>query len=130
MPSYDYRCKNCGRGFVLHYRTYKDYDAATHTCPHCASTDLTRLISRVSVARPSRNFSDMKPQEMLSVMEGGDSREMGELFRQVGETVPGGMDPQFNEVTERLLGGDKPEHVESDLRAASETPPPAAPASD
>lgn len=123
MPSYDFRCQSCGRHIVLTYKSYRDYDAAAHTCPHCASTDLTRLISRVAIARPTRSYAGMSSQEMLSVMEGGDSREMGELFRQVGDTVPDGMDNQFNEVTERLLHGDKPEKVEADLRAASESKP-------
>lgn len=123
MPTYEYRCKNCGREVTLTYKTYKDYDAATPACTYCDSTDLTRLISRVAIGRPAptHDFANMSSQEMLSVMEGGDSREMGELFRQVGETVPGGMDQQFNDVTERLLGGDKPEHVEADLQ--SSTPP-------
>ncbi len=121
MPSYDYHCNHCGRHIVLAYKTYKDYDAATHTCPYCGSEDLTRLISRVSVARPSRDMANMSSQEMLSVMEGGDSREMGELFKQVSDTVPDGVDSQFNQVADRLLKGDKPEHVEADLRAESES---------
>lgn len=116
MPSYDFQCKSCGRRLVLTYKTYGDYDAATHTCPHCGSTDLTRLISRVAIPKPSRNLSNLSANEMLSVMEGGDSREVGELFRQVGETVPGGMDAEYNTVTERLLGGDAPEHIEADLQ--------------
>jgi putative FmdB family regulatory protein len=133
MPSYDYRCNQCGRALTLYYKTYADYDAATHTCPHCGSVDLTRLISRVAIARPPRDLANLSSTEMLSVLEGGDSREMGELFRQVGETIPGGMDTQFNDVAKRLLQGDRPEHIEADLRAASDpgessSPPAAAPA--
>ena len=116
MPSYDFQCKSCGERFVLTYKTYRAYDEATHTCPHCGSTDLTRLISRVAIPKPSPDLANLSPSEMLSVMEGGDSREVGELFRQVGETVPGGMDAEYNSVTERLLSGDKPEQIESDLQ--------------
>lgn len=128
MPSYDYHCNNCGRSIMLTYKSYKDYDNATHTCSHCGSQDLTRLISRVSVARPSRDMADMSSQEMLSVMEGGNPREMGELFKQVSDTVPDGADSQFNQVADRLLKGDKPAHVEADLRAEAESKP--KPASD
>ncbi len=114
MPSYDYRCNNCERALTLFYKTYSAYDAATHTCPHCASTDLTRLISRVTIAKPGRNYGNMSSQEMLSVLEGGDSQEMGQLFEQVGAGVPGA-DSEYHEVTDRLLKGDKPQAIEADL---------------
>ena len=51
MPAYDYLCNNCQRKASLIYQTYAEYDQATHTCPHCQSTDLTRLISRVAIGR-------------------------------------------------------------------------------
>jgi putative FmdB family regulatory protein len=120
MPSYDFRCKNCGRRVNLFYKTYSDYDEAEHHCPHCGSADLTRLISRVAIGRPGRDYAGMSSQEMLSVMEGGDAREMGELFKQVGETVPGA-DQEYHEVANRLLSGERPESIESDLRAKNET---------
>jgi hypothetical protein len=105
------------------YKTYKAFDEAERVCTHCASTDLIRIISRVAIARPGRSYANMSSTEMLSVMESGDTREMGELFRQVGETVPGGMDTQFNDVTERLLKGDKPERIDADLQASSPITP-------
>ncbi len=119
MPSYEYRCQNCGRPATYTYKTYQEYDEAQRACPHCGSTDLIRLISRVAIGRPTRSYGSMSSTEMLSVLEGGDSREMGEMFRQVGETVPGGMDAQFSEATERLLKGDKPERIDADLQANS-----------
>jgi hypothetical protein len=39
---------------------------------------------------------------------------MGQLFQQVGATVPGS-DKEFHEVTNRLLNGDKPQAIEADL---------------
>jgi putative FmdB family regulatory protein len=123
MLSYEYRCKNCGHPVTFTYKTYKDYDTASRVCPQCGSADLTRLISRVAIARPSRDYSGMSSQEMLSVFEGGKSEEMGEMFRQVADSVPGGVDPQIQEVTERLLKGDKPEKIESDLQASTAPPP-------
>lgn len=118
MPSYDYRCNQCGQRIVLTYRTYKDYDEATHTCPHCGSTDLTRLIGRVTVARASQNYASMSSDQMLSVLEGGDSREIGQLFQQVGAGVPAS-DGEYHEVTNRLLQGEQPASIEADLRDKS-----------
>lgn len=120
MPAYDYRCNYCGRSITLFYKTYKDYDEATHTCPHCGSADLTRLISRVIVGRPSRDYANMSATEMLSVLESGDSREVGTMFEQVGAGDPS-LGAQYHEATQRLLRGEKPEQIEKDLQAASST---------
>jgi putative FmdB family regulatory protein len=95
MPSYEYRCNNCGRPLTFSYRTYKEYDEAERVCPHCGSADLTRLISRVAIAKSSLNYANMSSDQMLSVLEGGDTREIGTLFQQ-------------------------PDSIESDLRGRSD----------
>ena len=118
MPSYDYRCNNCGRALSLFYKTYKDYDAATPTCTDCGSTELTRIIRRVAIQKPGRDFSLMAPEEMLSVMETGNPHEMGRMMQQVTESAggeAGEIGPEFHEVTERLLKGEKPDSIEKDL---------------
>lgn len=119
MPSYDYQCNTCGRAVTLYYKSYRAYDEANHTCPHCQSTDLTRLISRVAINKPSRNYGGMSSQEMLSVLEGGDSREVGQLFQDVGAGVPSS-DGEYHEVTNRLLQGEKPASIDAELRDRSE----------
>jgi putative FmdB family regulatory protein len=118
MPAYDYRCNQCGRSVTLFYKTYKEYDAASHTCPHCNSTSLTRLISRVAVARPSRDYGNMSANEMLNVLEGGDSREVGSMFEQVGAGDPS-LGADYHDATQRLLRGESPESIENDLRSES-----------
>ena len=84
MPVYDYRCNQCGRQVSLFYKTYKDYDEAAPTCPQCGSADLTRIIGGVSVQTGARSYQGMSSGEMLSVLEGGNTGEVRELFRQSG----------------------------------------------
>ncbi len=117
MPNYEYRCKKCKHRFSLSYKTYEDYDKAESTCPQCGSAELSHLITGVILKKPSHDYTTMAPEEMLSVMDSGDSRQMGELFQQVGgeETVT---DPQFHEVTERLLKGESINRIEKDLQAS------------
>jgi putative FmdB family regulatory protein len=116
MPTYDFRCNQCGRKVALFYKSYKDYDAASHTCPKCGSTSLTRLISRVAIARPGRNYTSMSSDEMQNVMEGGDPRELGSMMQQFGDEYPE-LGQEYGEVAERLAKGEDPEHVEKDLEA-------------
>ena len=122
MPVYDYRCNVCGRKAALFYKSYKDYDAASanhaHTCPNCGSHEMTRLISRVAIQKPSQNYSKMSSGEMLSVLEGGDSREVGRMMHDLGQDEAVS-DPAFGEVTSRLMKGEAPERIEADLGSAS-----------
>jgi putative FmdB family regulatory protein len=117
MPEYDYRCKSCGRRFTVFYKTYADYDSASPQCPHCQSADLSRLITRVALQKPSRDYASMEPNEMLSVLESGDSRQVGEMFQQVAGDE-GMADPQLHEATQRLLKGENMEKVSRDMEAA------------
>lgn len=124
MPSYDFRCKACGTRFTLNYKTIRDYEDATQTCTTCGSADLSRLIQRVAIARPGRDYTRMSSNEMLSVFESGDSRQVGEMFQQVGG---GQLSPEtavpYHDATERLLRGEKMDSVERDLRANERATP-------
>ncbi len=124
MPVYEYRCNACGRKAALFYKTYKDYDAATashtQTCPHCGSHQLTRLISRVAIQKPGHDYANMSSGEMLNVLEGGDSREVGRMMQQLGqdEAID---DPALSEISERLMKGDDPDKIEADLGDMGDT---------
>jgi putative FmdB family regulatory protein len=104
MHTYDYRCNVCGRELTLTYKTYTDYDAATHTCPHCGSTDLTRLISRVAMQGTSdRRYETMSSGEMLSVLEGGNRSEVDAMYRQLGQD-PAALGRQAEEIKKQVSG--------------------------
>jgi hypothetical protein len=59
----------------------------------------------------------MGSDEMLSVLEGGDSREVGRMMHQLGQDEAIS-DPAFGEITKRLMKGDDPERIEADLGGA------------
>ena len=116
MPAYDYRCDNCVNRFSLFYKTYGDYDAATPACPDCESEALSRLITSVSIQAPTRDYTRMGANEMLSVFESGDSRQVGEMFKQVGGSDPG-LGKEYHDATQSLLKGKSMDKVEKDLSA-------------
>jgi len=115
MPGYDFRCKNCGVQFTQFYKSYSAYDAATPGCPNCQSTKLTRVINRIHIQAPSRDFTRMSSDEMLSVLESGDSQQVGTLFEQIGGTSPE-LGAEFHETTQRLLQGESMDSVEKSLQ--------------
>lgn len=97
MPDYEFRCKSCANRFVVFYKSFADYDAASSRCLDCGSSDLTRIITKVAIGKSNRDFSNMSSQEMLSVLESGDERQVDKLFRQVGETGKQKPSPSGNE---------------------------------
>ncbi len=121
MPAYDYRCNACGRASQFFYKTYKDYDAAStdgsRVCPNCGSKELVRTISRVAIPKPGRNYAKMSSDEMLSVLEGGDAREVGRLMHEVGQDAVLD-DPAMADAAKRLMKGESVEKVEADLSAS------------
>lgn len=125
MHSYDFRCKDCRTRYTLEVRTYADYDKATPTCPQCGSTNAARLIDRVAVKATSRDYTSLSANEMVSVFDSGDGRQVGEMFQQFGDKYGGGLSPDqampYHETAQRLLKGESMEKVERDLSA---NPPP------
>lgn len=118
MPSYEYRCNDCGRTITLRYKTYADYDAATHTCPHCGSTALTRLISRVAISKStvSRMMAgDWDDDSALSELDDADPRTMGRVLREMSAEVGEDIGPEFEEVVTRLERGESPDDIEASL---------------
>lgn len=116
MPSYDYRCNNCGRTFALFFKSIKDYDpAAAQTCPHCQSADVARRIKRVAIPKQGRDLSQLSSGEMLNVFNSGDSKAVGKMFRQVADTTGVDAGSTYNEATERLIKGESMDSVERDL---------------
>ncbi|PJF22962.1 MAG: hypothetical protein CUN56_03365 [Phototrophicales bacterium] len=119
MPEYHYKCRSCGNRFSLFYKTYAEFDAAKPVCPNCGRETLSALIQGVQIAAPNRDYTKMSSQEMLSVLESGDSRQVGEMFQQVGGTDPR-LGKQYHDATQKLLKGEKIEKVERDLRHNSD----------
>lgn len=119
MPSYDFRCANCGATLTLFYKSYRAYDEATHTCPHCHSTDLTRVITSVSIGRghTAHDYTRMDANQMLSVFESGDSRAVGEMMKQVGEgTSRSKLGDDYLNAADALSSGASMKSVDRDLR--------------
>jgi len=115
MPTYDYRCEDCDSRFSKFFKTYAAYDAATPQCPNCESASISRVISGVAVKAPSRDYTGMSSNEMLSVFESGDSRAVGEMFSQVGGADPR-LGKEYHDATQKLLKGESMDKVERDLQ--------------
>src|ERR1700694_2244127 len=102
MPSYDYRCETCKKRVLLTYKTYADFDRATPTCTHCGSTQLTRLITRVAIAKSEvSRFSDIENDDAaLDDLADADPQTLGRYMRRMSSETGEDLGTEFNEVVD------------------------------
>jgi putative FmdB family regulatory protein len=126
MPVYEYRCNACGQPVTLRYKTYAEYDAATPTCPHCGSTDLTRLISRVAIKHSvvSRLMDGAWDDDdsALDDLDHADPATLGRVLREMSAEVGEDIGDDFTEVVDRLERGESPEDIEASLPPEPDSP--------
>lgn len=133
MPVYDFHCNTCTRRVTLRYKTYADYDAAVHACPHCGGMDLTRVISRVAIARSPLSrlvgggLDDDAGDDVLGDLDNADPRTLGRMLREMSAEVGEDIGPEFDEVVGRLERGEDPESIEASLPDLSDPAGGAAP---
>jgi len=110
VPIYEYRCNGCGRRVSLFQRSIQS--DATAACPHCASRDLARLISRVAVVRSQESrLDDLASDAGLADLDERDPRSLARWARRMGREMGEELGPEFDEVVERLEAGEMPDDV-------------------
>ena len=122
MPSYDYRCRECGKRSVI-YQSYQDYGEVPVECPHCGSAQLQRLIGRVRIAKTEESrLEDLSDPSSWGDFDEEDPRSMAKMMRKMGQELGEEMPPEFDEVVDRLEAGEDPEQIEQDLPALGADP--------
>jgi len=116
MPIYEYRCHDCKRRVSIFWRSFSDLenrDAVPH-CPRCNGTNLTRLISRVTVVRSEEShLDDLADPGMLDGLDDDDPKSMARWMRRMSQEVGEDLGPEFDEVLDRLEAGESPEDIEA-----------------
>lgn len=114
MPTYEYRCQDCGKRFNL-FMSYDEFDSAAVQCKHCSSQNVTRKIGRIRVAKSeeSRLESLADPAALEGLEE--DPRELGRMMRKMSSEMGEDLGPEFDEVVDRLEKGQSPDEIEEAL---------------
>ena len=120
MPIYEYRCNRCGGKTTVLIQGFSPIEPVA--CKRCGSSDVSRLISRVSVVKSEESRLDglADPTQWGDIDE-NDPRSMARWMRKMKSQTGEDMGPEFDEVVDRMEAGDMPEDLESsDEEGASE----------
>jgi len=122
MPTYEFRCQECGH-IVRRFYSYAEYDSAHPSCPECESTQLRRLISRVALAKSEESRLDsLDPESMIAGLDENDPKSMGRFMRKLSSEMGEDLGDEFGEVVERLEKGESPESIENSMPELSAGP--------
>jgi putative FmdB family regulatory protein len=118
MPTYDFRCLNCGKRFEKFF-SYAEYGKEEVHCIHCDSTKVQRKIGRIRFAKSEDSrlddmATDFSDPAALAGLE-DDPKALGRLMRKMSNEMGEEMGPEFDEVVDRLEKGQRPEEIEEAL---------------
>lgn len=113
MPLYEYRCLKCRRrsSFLRQLG-----DTSTPLCPHCNSSRLVRIISRVSVLRSEESqLESLSDPRSFGEVDENDPKSMARWMKKMGQEMGEDLDPEFDEAIEQMESGQLPEGTEESL---------------
>lgn len=120
MPTYEYRCLECGRRFEV-FLTYEEYGKQTVVCSHCQSENVQRRIGRIRVARSEESrLENLADPSMLDGLD-EDPQSLGRMMRQMSSELGEDMGPEFDEVINRLESGQSPDEIEASMPGLGES---------
>ncbi len=113
MPIYEYTCPDCQRRVSLLWRSFADAESRQAVCPRCGGSNLTRLISRVTVLRSAGSRPDaLTDPAALGGPDADDPQSLARLMRQMADESGETLDPEIEEVIGRLEAGEDPESID------------------
>jgi len=107
MPIYEYRCRACRKRTSVFVRSMSAQVKAA--CEHCGSRKLSRLISRVTVARSSGGGADGFDESMLAGVDENDPRSVARFARRMRDEMGEDMGPDFEEAVSKMEAGEFPD---------------------
>ena len=112
MPIYEFRCNSCRRRTSVFTRSIGAPVAAV--CEHCGSTDLSRLISRVTVRRSEGDSFDGFDESALADVDENDPKAMARWVRKMSREMGEPLDAEMEANLERMEGGEMPDDFAGD----------------
>ncbi|MDE3077153.1 MAG: zinc ribbon domain-containing protein [Chloroflexota bacterium] len=107
MPVYEYRCSDCQKRSSILFRSFSD--VSDPTCPHCGSAHLTKLVSRVVVAKSEEaRLEDLADPSSLAGIDENDPKSVAAWARKMGSQMGEDLGDDFDEMVDAMERGEDP----------------------
>ncbi len=108
MPIYEYRCHGCRRRVSVFFRSVSS--VSEPVCPECGSTNLTKLVSRVSVMKSEESrLEDLADPSSLSGLDENDPKSIARWARKMGDSLGEDLGPEYDEMIDKMESGEMPD---------------------
>ena len=104
MPVYEYACNACRAKVSVFVRSFNSEVNAA--CDKCGSSDLRRLISKVTVLRPPVNPNDINKQALFDGVDYSNPRSVAQWARNLHEQLGDDMGEEFDDTMQRMERGE------------------------
>src|SRR5579862_7470444 len=101
MPVYEYRCADCGKKFQALVGIVAEPDDGT--CPHCASRNTNKLVSRFARYRNEDDRLDEIADQVEAMGEPDSPSEMRRIVREMGKAMDDDTSDDMEEMFEADL---------------------------
>lgn len=102
MPVYEYRCTGCQRKYSALVGMTAEPD--DEHCPHCGSSEVTRLVSRFLRGRSEDDRLDELADRMETMGEPDSEREMRRMVKEMGKAMDEDLSDEMEEMFEAETG--------------------------
>jgi len=106
MPIYEYRCEDCRKRSSIFVRSMSVQ--VEPRCERCGSARMSRLISRVAVARSAGSLDDLD-ESMFAGVDENDPRSVARWARRMRDQLGEDAGPEFDEAIEQMEAGELPD---------------------
>jgi putative FmdB family regulatory protein len=107
MPIYEYRCASCGETSSHFFRSISV--ARDPACPHCGSTALARLVSKVAYVKPdAERIAGIDTSRILGSLDGSDPASFERWARRTGAELDSALGTNFRELADKTAAGEDP----------------------
>ena len=115
MPIYEFRCRKCRRRSSVFVLSYKE--EFSHTCPHCGSAELTRIMSRFATGRSEdARLESLADPSKLGDVDENDPASVARWMKHMGKEFGDELGDDFDETVDEALASEEgsPEGKESE----------------
>ncbi len=107
MPIYQYDCDGCGERVEVLHRSAASMDNAS--CPQCASTELTRVMSMFARHRTgSQRLEEVDMEAQQAALQDGDEKSFARWARRAGAEYDEALGTNYRELAEQAEAGEDP----------------------